>query len=509
MAGNATPMAMASASNAVVYALERRVGKALTQHHLSGKRLLIAVSGGPDSMALLHALQRLRDDFGLKLHGAHVNHKLRGAESDADAEFVARAFREMGVPFTLDSANVAAYRRKHRLSLEDAARRVRYAFLANASEEHKADAVALGHTTDDQAETVLMHIIRGSGLEGLRGMQTLDERCIGNKPVALFRPILGVSRAETQAYCDALGLKPRIDVSNSSPEFLRNRIRLQLVPRLEQINPSVQDALVRLAQNATQDSNYIRAQADAVWNDVARLEHAANGDVISLDTVALSGEHPAIQSYALRRGVEAAGGEAFQRHVLDMMGLLARTPDKTLDLPGGLVFATDYGRALIGSREAVEGMLSPLPALNGEAAIAVPGETQVGVWQVSSSVENVEAGPIVQDIARGDRQSATGEGQQGIRASETLDLDCVGDRLLIRARQRGDRFQPLGMEGSKSLREFMIDAGIPQRWRDGLPLVVSERGIVCVPGWRIAHWARVTDATRRVLRLSITYGISQ
>ena len=502
MAGNATQTAMASASSAVINALERRVGKALTQHHLSGKRLLIAVSGGPDSMALLHALQRLRDDFGLNLHGAHLNHKLRGAESDADAEFVARAFREMGIPFTLDSADVAAYRRSHRISLEDAARRVRYAFLAAAAERHSADAIALGHTTDDQAETVLMHIIRGSGLEGLRGIQTFDERCIASKPVALFRPLLGVSRAETQAYCDALGLKPRIDVSNSSPEFLRNRIRLQLVPWLEQLNPSVQDALVRLAQNATQDSNYIRAKANEVWNQVA---HVQSDGAVRLDTLALRNHHAALQSHAIRRALEVAGGELTQQHVMDIMSLIGGAPGKTLHLSNGITFVTGYGEAHIGRAATVAAMLSPLPVMRGEHPLTIPGDTGAGRWQIRASItdnthgqDNLERKNPVHPVYPCE-----------FRVSESLDADCVGESPRLRARQPGDTFQPLGMEQSKSLREFMIDARIPRRWRDGLPLVVSDRGIVYVPGWRIAHWARVTDKTKRILRLSLSYGDEQ
>ena len=495
---------MVRAGSTVVHALERRVAEALTKHGLSGNRLLVAVSGGPDSMALLHALQRLRDDFGLKLHGAHLNHKLRDAESDADAEFVARAFRELGIPFTLDSEDVAAYRNRHRLSLEDAARRVRYSFLANASKNHNADAIALGHTADDQAETVLIHIIRGSGLEGLRGMQILDDRRIDERHVVLFRPLLHSSRAETQAYCDAIGLEPRIDASNSSLEFLRNRIRLELVPLLRQINPSVQESLVRLARNATQDSDFIRERSNEVWDDVARLEHTAKGDVVTLDTTSLHGEHSAIQAYVLRRGIEAAGGEVTQRHILDIMRLLGGAPSKTLNLSAGLTFATGYGEAHIGSPSAIADVLTPLPVIRGEFPVSVFGDTQVGAWLVSSRVETYTKGLDARDFNESVQKAE--KAQKNIHhVDEMLDLDSVGDGLRIRGRRPGDRFQPLGMRGSKSMREFMIDARIPQRWRDGLPIVVSEKGIVCVPGWRIAHWARVTNKTRRVLRLTLTF----
>ena len=483
----------------VVVMLERQVRAALREHGLAGKRLLVAVSGGPDSLALLHALWRLRDEYGLTLCGAHLNHRLRGAESDADAEFAADAFERLGTPYTVDGADVAAYRRRHRLSLEDAARRVRYAFLTDAAAKHGADAIALGHTADDQAETALMHIIRGSGLDGLRGMQALDGRTIGGRRVALFRPMLDVSRAETEGYCDALGLTPRMDASNSSPEFLRNRIRMELVPLLEKLNPSVRDALMRLARNATQDSDYIREHVDAVWRDVARL---GEDGVVRLDAVALGGEHAAIRGRVLRRAIEAAGGEVTQRHILDMMALLGGAPGKRLHLSGGIGFVTGYGEAYVGSAAAVEDALMPLPALRGESFVHVPGEARVGGWHIRISLETDIDGQGLGDFSPLPSPPLLGE---GMSVSEMLDADCVGDGLWVRGRLPGDRFQPLGMERSKSLREFMIDARIPRRWRDGLPLVASEWGIVCVPGWRIAHWARVTEATRRRLRLSVSY----
>ena len=153
-------------------------------------------------------------------------------------------------------------------------------------------------------------------------------------------------------------------------------------------------------------------------------------------------------------------------------------------------------------------MLSTLPTLEGEYAVAVPGDTEAGAWLVHASVQHYGDGSAVTDAYReeiGSRSGHSGKSTTG----DAMDLDRVGEGLRIRGRRPGDRFQPLGMEQSKSLREFMIDSRIPRRWRDGLPLLVSERGIVCVPGWRIAHWARVTDETRRVLRLSVSYDRDQ
>ena len=492
---------MDSASSRAIDALERRVAAAIRERGFAGRRLLVAVSGGPDSLALLNSLYRLRCEYRLTLCGAHLNHKLRGAESDADADFVANAFETLGIPCTVESADVAAYRSKHRLSLEDAARRLRYAFLASAAQEREADAIALGHTADDQAETVLMHVIRGSGLNGLRGMKTLDRRAIDGRRIALFRPLLGVRRLETLAYCRALGLQPRIDPSNQSPEFLRNRVRLELLPLLERLNPSVRDSLLRLASNAAQDGDYIGAQVDEAWDEVARVD----GGAVRLDAIALSGKHEAIRRHILMRAIEAAGGEVTQRHVLDMLTLIGGAPGKTLHLSGGLTFASGYGEAYIGKTDAVSDMMTPLRPIARESRLAVPGETLAGGWRISAAVIDGAGVRRVRESLRHERSKR----QRLPRSSEILDLDSVGDALWVRGRRQGDRFQPLGTEQSKSLREFMVDARIPRRWRDGLPLIVSSRGVACVPGWRIAHWARVTGATKRVLRLSLSYSDSR
>ena len=471
-------------------ALLTRLSAALAACDMRGKTLLVAVSGGGDSLALLYALCRLRQEFDLRLHGAHLNHKLRGDASDADAAFVKDTFRRLNIPCEMHSADVAAYRRARGLSLEDAARRLRYCFLADAAARCNAHAVAVAHTADDQAETLLMHIIRGSGLAGLRGMQPLERLTIGGSDLALFRPLLSVSRAQTYAYCAALGLQPRHDETNLSVEHPRNRIRLELLPLMERVNPAARDALLRLASNAGEDGSYIQEQADAVQREVTRQ---VEGGVVVLDARALAQQHPAVQSRVLRRAVHAARGSADgldidRGHILAMRRMLTGPAGKTLILPGGIVFAAGYGVARIGRADAVQSALAYLPAIEGEHPLAIPGETRVGGWRITAT--------ICYDPA-----CARAVGQCGDAAAETLDLDRLGGDLRLRARLPGDRFQPLGMAHSKKLQDFMVDERIPREMRDGIPLLVSSKGIACVVGWRIAHWARVRDDTRRWLRL--------
>lgn len=471
-------------------ALLTRLSAALAACDMRGKTLLVAVSGGGDSLALLYALRHLRRDFDLRLHGAHLNHMLRAAASDADAAFVQDTFRRLDVPGEIHSAYVAAYRRAHGLSLEDAARRLRYRFLADAAARRKADAVAVAHTADDQAETLLLHIIRGSGLAGLRGMQPLERLTIDNADINLFRPLLSVSREQTYAYCAALGLRPRHDETNLSVEHARNRIRMELLPLMGRINPAARDALLRLASNAAEDGAYIQEQADAAWREVARQSDGSG--IVALDARALARRHPAIQSRILRHAVHAARGSADgididRCHILAMRRMLTGPAGKTLSLPSGVMFAAGYGEARIGRADEVQAALR-LPAIEGERPLAIPGETRVGGWRITADVREYAA-------------CARAVGQCGDAAAETLDFDRLGGDLRLRARLPGDRFQPLGMTRAKKLQDFMVDERIPREMRDGIPLLVSSKGIACVVGWRIAHWARVRDDTRRRLRL--------
>ncbi len=500
---------MRSPDSADLSPLLSNLSAALAACDMRGKTLLVAVSGGGDSLALLYALRHLRPEFDLQLYGAHLNHNLRGSASNADAAFVQATFRQLNIPCDIHSADVAAYRRAHSLSLEDAARRLRYRFLANAAARHNAHAVAVAHTADDQAETLLMHIIRGSGLTGLRGMQPLERLTIAHADLTLFRPLLSVTRAQTYAYCAALGLQPRHDETNLSLERARNRIRLELLPLIERVNPAARAALLRLASNAAEDAAYIQQQAHAAWREIARQ---SDSGIIALDAPALAQHHPAIQSRILRRAAQAAQGNAHaielsRAHILTMRQMLTGPAGKTLPLPGGILFATGYGEVRIGQSDAIQAALAYLPPIAGEFPLAIPGETHVGAWRITAAVyENTTCARASSsaDSAPCYPTSSAGASNSASDCAETLDLDRLGDDLHLRARQPGDRFQPLGMTRPKKLQDFMVNERIPRETRDGIPLLVSDKGIACVIGYRIAHWARVRQDTRRYLRLRFT-----
>lgn len=441
-------------------------------------KMLVGVSGGPDSVCLLHILDQLRDSLGVRLHVAHLNHMLRGVDSDADARYVAEFSGTLGIPVTVEKRDVEAYRKEHRLSLEEAAREVRYDFFSQVAESIGAVGIALGHTQDDQVETILMHLVRGTGLTGLRGMGPITLlRPPGGGVLVVVRPLLEVARRETEEYCRAYDLSPRSDFSNYSLDYTRNRFRYELIPLLQSYNKNIGDALMRTARTAADELSYLEEGVSQVWERVVREQ--PNG--ILLDSEALSSLHPALQRHLLRRVLDEVLADLTDIqsiHIEKMMEALSKPAGKRISLPRGLVFHVGYSTCLV-----TKGVFDtcPFPPLEGEYKLNVPGDTVLPGWRVQARI-----------IRPGEKADGFGA---------CLDLDEAGSDLVVRGRKAGDRFQPLGMGESKKLQDFMVDAKVPRSWRDRVPLVCSPGGIIWVVGWRIAERVRVTDSTKKVLRL--------
>ncbi len=468
-----------------------------------GARVVVAVSGGPDSLTLLHSLGRLQDETAFELHGAHLDHGLRGEASASDARFVAETFRAMGIPLASGRADVQAHRAGRGMSLEEAAREVRYDFLARVAGERGADAVALGHTADDQAETVLMHVVRGSGLAGLAGMETAARRSIptirrssesGNPFAAsrtesgvellLVRPLLAVTREETLAYCRALGLEPRLDESNLSRDMTRNRVRMDVMPLLRELNPRVRDALLRLSAAARQQVSHLDEQIASLPPGVMRVGVGA----VSLDRRMAAQLPAAVRVHLLRKAVAAAKGDLqgiYQSHLDRMDRMLAGPVSKEADLPGGLVFSVGYDEATLSVGAPPQPDMPP--PMTQVHALNVPGETAAEGWLVTAGV-----GPAQHEPPPGGDMAAR------------LDTTLVGEPLFLRAHQPGDRFQPLGMTGSKKLKDFLMDEKVPRAHRDRIPLLVTPRGIAWVAGYRVAEWAKVPPGAGEALHVRLS-----
>ncbi|MCE2458775.1 MAG: tRNA lysidine(34) synthetase TilS [Dehalococcoidia bacterium] len=458
---------------------------------MTGSKILAAVSGGPDSLALVHALAQLRDTLGIRLYAAHLDHGLRPTESAADAEFVSEAMDELRVPLFSEKSDVSRFRRENRLSVEDAARQVRYKFLARVSEQVDADAVAVGHNLDDQAETVLMHLIRGSGLAGLRAMTPVYTRSIDGVPFTVFRPLLKVPKADMVAYCSENGLSPRLDESNLSEDMTRNRIRLDLLPHMRSYNPAISVSLGRLAESVSHDIDFIAQAVDRATSDV--LTRGPSG--VTLDRSEFGDLHPAMQRHLLRRAVESVAGNASDlefAHIEEMTRLMAGPAGKKTRLPGLVTLEVDHDWAYLSAELEQANLLPEVDQY--PTKLNVPGDMASGGWTASAQI--VDGAEIVSNPP--DRI--------GLKLVERFDADALGHELLVRTRRPGDVFRPLGMNSEKSLSDFMKDAHVPARWRDRLPIITNASGEVAwIVGWRIADWAKITDDTRRVVEIRCTY----
>lgn len=494
---------------------------------LPGHKVVVAVSGGADSVSLLHILAKWQRESGIGLQAAHLNHQLRGAESDMDAEYVSDLARSLGIPLALDRQDVGAYRTERNCSLEEAARELRYRFLAMVATEVGAERIAVGHTRDDQVETILMHILRGTGIAGLCGLAP----CLpvehawqgvfsGVVRSALFviRPLLDITRDETTDYCQKHRLHPRVDSSNRSLSFFRNRLRLRLLPVLRQYNPNVDQALLRLSDIAREDSAFIEQQASQLWDSVA---HEGN-DAIYLDKKQVANLPVALQRQLLRAAVARLLGDTRDvevGHIEAMRDLLGKPVGKMLSLPRGLTCHGEYDQLVIARLLSVvtgvterQRLVSPcpFPPLRGEFSLQVPGETVLPGWRVIASVvrERLNEGhrePLSSchsDSERSEEEESPGpEGGLREAISAHFDLQKTGSELFVRHRRPGDSFQPLGMSVEKKLQDFMVDAKIPRSWRDQIPIVCSAQQIIWVTGWRIDDRVKVTEDSKAIIRL--------
>ncbi len=452
------------------------------------RRLLVAFSGGADSTALLLACNVLRAKRGLLAAAAHFNHRLRGADSDEDALFAETLCRETGVECVTGSADVAAHRDREQLSLEEAARELRYEFLARAVAERDAQAVATGHTLDDQAETVLLHLVRGSGLAGLAGMRPSHVlQSAGATPaLRVARPMLGLRHADAERFCAEHGVEPRLDRSNADLRHPRNRLRHVVLPELATINPRAIEAIVRLSSHVRAELDLIDRQVDAAWRDVA----VGTGGNVRLRRECLRALPEGLLPHVLRRLYESVTGSTAQLelvHVEQMIAAALGRVGAVVDLPRGLRMETGYDHVSL-LRPEDDGVPCPYPPSVGRAPLPVPGRIPLGAGfglaaSLGAAPANLSAlSPWV----------------------SFLDPAVAGTPLFVRSRRPGDRFQPLGMAAPKRLQDFFVDERVPRAWRDRVPLVETERGIAWVAGRRPAEWARLPAGARRALRLELT-----
>jgi tRNA(Ile)-lysidine synthase len=423
-----------------------------------GDRVLVAFSGGPDSSALLDVLGRLSKESGFEVSAAHLNHMLRGVDADRDMEFARNAAKKMEVPFIAGREDVGALKRAFGISTEEAARLARRNFLEHAAVRVGANLVALGHTSDDRIETVLMRMIRGTGYGGLRGITYMT----GNR----IRPLLDCSHGEIIAYLEGRGMGYVTDASNSDAAITRNRIRLELIPLLERgYNAGVRESLLRLARSAEEDDAFIesalRRKRVVVKKGNAAFMHRLK--YLALD--------PALRFRALRHAYEMVTGSGYglYSYHFDLVERLmkSKAPNRSIPLPIGSRLERSYDevRLFMDTGERAPGFDIPLQA---------PGITYIAGTRCMIDAELLGRW-------KGDPSK------------------FGGWKALI----SGDRFQPLGMKGSKKVKDFFIELKVPAGRRKRVPIICVNGQIAWVCGYRISEKFKITGKTVSAIKLEI------
>jgi tRNA(Ile)-lysidine synthase len=448
---------------------------------LLDRAVVLGFSGGPDSLALLSLLREL----GMPVVATHFDHGLR-PESARDAAIAAELAESLGARFETKRGDVAAEASQQGWSIEEAARNLRYAFLFAVAESEGAQAVLVAHNADDQAETVLMHLLRGAGPAGLRGMHPRALPNPWSASIPLARPLLKTWRSEIESYLQAKGLQPIFDPSNQETTFFRNKLRLEALPYLDELAPGFRARLNQTAEIISADQVLIEALAAEAWR---RCLAGRGQGFVRIDRAAFLAEPLALQRAVLRKAageLQPATRDVDYAAVERALDAIKRARSGKQDWLGELSILVESTNAWIASSEAELSAGWP-QAPENMLSIDLPASVELGGWRLTANEAAVEPGAI----APNDPFQAW------------LDMPANGG-LTLRRRREGDRFQPLGLEhGSQKLSDFFVNEKMPARARAAWPLVTKGDEIVWVPGYRLAHPYRLRPDSTRALRLAL------
>ncbi len=446
-----------------------------------GDGVVVGFSGGPDSTALLHLFYSFKERYNIGLAAAHLNHKFRPGDAERDAEYAEDFCRKRDIPCVVRTIDVTDMAAREGLSAEQAGRKARYDLFNEVMRDNGLNKIAVAHNEDDQVETVLMRLIRGAGVSGLGGIRPLR----GN----IIRPLLEAPRFLIEEYCERNGLEPVTDKTNFLPIYFRNKIRLELLPYLrENYNKSIDRALLDMAD--------ILRNEDRCLDDIAAdkfygLLLSVDRNRIKFPIDALTNLPIALRRRVLRKGVEHLLGDIDNLelvHIQKICGLLeAAKTGKQLNLPRGLVAGIEYDCFFLALGE---------PGGDGlEAAyrMKIPGKTDIPEikGEIEATIISTEA--YKREVNNTKNNWAF------------LDFEKTGGTLTIKGREAGDKFVPLGMKGTKKLKDFFIDEKVPKHKRDLVPIIRNELGIVWIGGYRIDERFKVSKDTSQVLKLELRY----
>lgn len=462
-----------------------RIVRAIRQSHMiaADDHVLVGVSGGIDSIVLLYALYQLRNRLHISVSAAHLNHQFRGAEAARDAEFVRQFCERFAIPCYIESRDVPALIRQTKLSPQDAARQVRYQVFEAVAERINAQKIATAHHADDQAETVLLALIRGAGLHGLGGIQPVVNSRI-------IRPLITTTREQIETFADAEHLPYMFDSSNASRKYLRNAIRLDLLPMLKQkFQPAIAARLNAYAQTFREDACFIDKIAGEHYLQIC--ERVPQGVRIHLER--FRQEEPTLQRAILYKAFDELTGLRHvleTRHVRAVIDLLTqKTPGKRLALPQGIVaiHAHEWGcfqRKSAGVTSNGSGNVE-----RKETAVEIPGTTIFGAYRIDMKLL---ANPFPGTYAASEPQTSAGW-------THYVDYDRLCPPITVRCRRAGDAFHPFGMTGTKRVKKFFIDRKVPQEQRNTIPVLTDKHGLICIIGFTIDDRVKLTEQTEQVL----------
>lgn len=472
--------------------LLRTVEQTVTTYGMLKPRdsVLVGVSGGPDSVALFHVLLTLVSRFSLSLGVAHLNHCLRQNDSDKDAEFVASLAGRFDIPFYVHKADVRRYQLENKLSLEEAARRVRHTFLNKEAEKNRFNKIALGHHFDDNAELVLMNLFRGSGPLGISGIPPVRDGKI-------IRPLIQSSRSQIIAFLNQNGLKYISDTSNRDTRFLRNRIRHDLIPLLKtSYNPKISQSLNRLASIIRSEEEWIEDVIHPLFEKAAI--NIQDGQ-IALSVSILKGVHIAAQRRIIRKAISKIKGDLRRisfTHIDSAIDLVEYGPTYgNIDLPD-CIRIQRKGDVLVFSRE--KNRLRFMDVKSGRAELfafeyIIAKPEPIFIKEISASVKFTEMG--IENLP-----DLCGSGQN----TGFFDRDALSFPLVLRNFRHGDRFTPLGMTGTQKIKKFFIDKKVPRKERIRCPILLCRGKIIWVAGYRIDESVKVKPTTKNVLKVELS-----
>ena len=465
----------------------QQMHRLIAQHEMieAGETVLVAVSGGADSLALLYGLHALRAELRCNLHVVHLNHCLR-SEAEADATFVQRHAARLELPCTLQRADVPRLVKQWKLSVEAAGRKARYQCYEAVCRETRATKVALGHHQDDIAETVLMHLIRGSGATGLKGISPVRDR-------KFIRPLVQFTRQDIEAFLASIGIVPRQDATNTDTNYLRNRIRGELVPQLARdYNPNIKTGLTRTADVLGAESEYLDRVARAAY-ETCRIQGPQKN--IVLNRTKFRQYHIALQRRILRQSVAEMLGDMndlYFAHAEAMLNLVeGDAPNTVLALPNDLQFRRAY-QELIFERKPVE-------IESFTYSVAPVGKTAIEILRTEINAELGDAESLKTLTLPDGKYEAIFDYEKLRKVFAKPSSETIP--LIVRNRQQGDQFQPYGMRGRKKIKDFLIDAKVPRPERDSIPLLICGSEILWVIGYTTSEAFKITPNTRQYLYL--------